>query len=118
MPPRSQPQTVHEPSAIPQYDEETARLLSLWVELAWRVASSAAHSSADEASLWNQQRAVEDAITARVADSDALMAEMWAWESTLIHENQAAPTTCLLCRKARAQLVPGLPLPPSSGGRR
>ena len=100
----------------PPRDHETARLLRLWVELTQRVASAAAHRSGDEASLRNLQLQVEDAITDRLPDSDALMAELWVWEAGLLHQAETPPETCLICRKARLGLPADLPLPVAIGG--
>jgi hypothetical protein len=100
----------------PPRDRETVRLLRLWVELTQRVASAAAHRSDDEASLRTLQVQVEDAITDRLPNSDALMAELWAWEAGLLHQAETPPETCLICRKARLGLPADLPLPVAIGG--
>jgi hypothetical protein len=102
-------------SPAPPRDRETSRLLRLWVDLTQRAASAAAHRSGDEESLRNLQLQVEDAITDRLPDSEALMAELWVWESTLIHVAETPPETCLNCRRARLDL-PDLPLPAAPGG--
>jgi hypothetical protein len=102
----------------PPSDREATRLLRLWVELTQRVASAAAHRSGDEDSLRNLQFQVEDAITDRLTDSDALMAELWVWEAGLVHRSQTPPETCLICRKARLGLPADLPLPAMMGGAR
>jgi hypothetical protein len=94
----------------PPHDPETSRLLRLWVDLTKRAASAAAHRSGDEESLRNMQLQVEDALTDRSPDHDALLAELWVWESTLIHVAQTPSETCLYCRRARLSL-PELPLP-------
>ena len=99
----------------PPRDPEASRLLRLWVDLTQRAASAAAHRSGDEESLRNLQLQVEDAITDRLPDSDSLLAELWVWESTLIHVAETPPETCLHCRRARLGL-PDLPLPGALGG--
>lgn len=120
MTPNSQPQPVPAQAAnpTPPYDEEAARLLRLWVELTWRVASAAAHSSSDEQSLRTLQLQVEDAITDRLPHHESLIAELWAWEASLLHVEQAPSDTCLLCRKARLGLPSDVPLPAELGGAR
>jgi len=116
----NQPQPVLAQAAnnTPPTDPETSRLLRLWVELTQRAASAAAHRSGDEESLRNLQLQVEDALTDRVPGSDALLAELWVWESTLIHVSETPPETCLICRKARLGLPADLPLPATFGGAR
>lgn len=116
----NQPRPVYAQAANPNPpdDEEASRLLRLWVELTWRVASAAAHNSSDEESLRNLQLQVEDAITDRVPDSEALLAELWVWESTLLHSAETPPETCLICRKASLGLPADLPLPATIGGSR
>jgi hypothetical protein len=116
--PTNQPQTALAQAAnsVPPRDPEASRLLRLWVELTQRAASAAAHRSGDEESLRNLQLQVEDAITDRLPDGDALMAELWVWESTLIHVAETPPETCLFCRKARLGLPADLPLPAALGG--
>jgi hypothetical protein len=105
-------------SPAPPSDREAPRLLRLWVELTQRAASAAAHRSGDEQSLRNLQLQVEDAITDRVPDHEVLMAELWVWESTLVHVAETPPETCLICRKARLGLPADLPLPATIGGAR
>ncbi|WP_341925240.1 hypothetical protein [Nocardioides psychrotolerans] len=100
----------------PPHDPEASRLLRLWVDLTQRAASAAAHRSGDEESLRNLQLQVEDTLTDRVPDSDALLTELWVWESTLIHVAETPPETCLICRKARLGLPTDLPLPAAIGG--
>lgn len=114
----SQPQPVPARFAntTPPRDPEAARLLRLWVELTQRAASAAAHRSGDEESLRNMQLQVEDAITDRLPDSEALMAELWVWEAGLVHRSETPPETCLICRKARLGLPADLPLPAVAGG--
>ena len=102
----------------PPRDPEASRLLRLWVDLTRRAASAAAHRSGDEESLRRLQLQVEDAITDRLPDHDVLMAELWVWESTLIHEAQTPPEACLICRKARLELPADLPLPAALGDAR
>lgn len=46
------------------------------------------------------------------------MAELWVWESTLVHVAETPPETCLICRKARLGLPADLPLPATIGGAR
>ena len=118
MTPTPQPQSALAQAAnpAPPRDREASRLLRLWVELTQRVASAAAHRSGDEESLRDLQLQVEDAITDRVPDHEALMAELWVWESTLIHVAETPPETCLICRKARLGLPADLPLPAGIGG--
>ena len=120
MTPTTQPRPALAQAAnpAPPRDPEAARLLRLWVELTQRAASAAAHRSGDEESLRNLQLQVEDAITDRMPDHEALMAELWAWESTLIHLAETPPETCLICRKARLGLPTDLPLPATIGGAR
>lgn len=118
IPNQPQPELAQAANPTPPYDEEAARLLRLWVELTWRVASAAAHATDDEESLRNQQLFVEDSITDRLSDSEALMAELWVWEAGLLHQVQAPPETCLICRKARLGLPADLPLPAALGGAR
>jgi hypothetical protein len=86
------------------------------VELTQRTASAAAHRSGDEESLRNLQLQVEDTITDRLPDSEALMAELWVWEAGLLHQAETPPETCLICRKARLGLPADLPLPAAIGG--
>ncbi|RYP89049.1 hypothetical protein EKO23_01075 [Nocardioides guangzhouensis] len=102
----------------PPYDREAARLLRLWVELTQRLASAAAHRSTDEEALRNLQLQVEDTITDRLPNSDALLAELWVWEAGLLHQSETPPETCLICRKARLGLPADLPLPAAVGGAR
>ncbi len=120
MTPTTQPQPAlaQAASPTPPYDEQASRLLRLWVELTWRVASAAAHHSSDEESLRTLQLQVEDEITDRLPDSDALMAELVVWESTLIHTGQTSADDCLICVKARLGLPPDLPLPGALRGAR
>jgi hypothetical protein len=115
---QSQPLPVPAQAAnpAPPRDRETARLLRLWVELTQRTASAAAHRSGDEESLRNLQLQVEDTITDRLPDSEALMAELWVWEAGLLHQAETPPETCLICRKARLGLPADLPLPAAIGG--
>lgn len=114
----SQPLSVPAQAAhpAPPRDPEASRLLRLWVELTQRAASAAAHRSGDEEPLRDLQLQVEDAITDRLPDHEALMAELWVWESTLIHVAETPPETCLICRKARLGLPADLPLPAAAGG--
>ena len=105
----SQPQPVPAQAAntTPPRDPEASRLLRLWVELTHRAASAAAHRSGDETSLRDMQLQVEDAITDRFPDSEALMAELWVWEV------RTGPP-----RRDTAGDVPDLPQgPPGSAGR-
>ena len=120
MTPITQPRPVFTRAASPApiYDEEAARLLSLWVELTWRTVSAAAHYCSDEESLRDQQIKVEEAIGARLRDSESLLAELWVWEASLLHQAETPPEICLMCRKARLGLPPDLPLPASVGGAR
>jgi hypothetical protein len=105
-------------STVPPSDQQASRLLSLWVELTQRVASATAHGSSDEESLRNLQLQVEEALTDRLPDAEPVMAELWAWESTLLHVADTPSKTCLLCRKAKAGLPPDLPIPVVVGGAR
>ena len=116
----TQPQPVPAQAAnpTPPYDREAARLLRLWVELTQRLTSATAHRSTDEEALRNLQLQVEDAITDRLPDSDALLAELWVWEAGLLHQSETPPETCLICRKARLGLPADLPLPAAIGGAR
>lgn len=102
----------------PPSDRETTRLLKLWTELTQRAASAAAHRSSDEQPLRSLQLQVEDALTDRLTDPDVAMAELWAWEATLLHIAETPPETCLICRKARLGLPADLPLPADLGGAR
>ncbi|WP_395695269.1 hypothetical protein [Nocardioides sp.] len=103
-------------STVPPRDREAARLLALWVDLTVRLASAAAHHSSDEPSLRNLQIQIEEALVDHLADSDAVMAELWAWEATLLHVVEMPPETCLICRKARLGLPADVPLPAGIGG--
>ena len=118
MTPRTQPQPVPIRAANPATprDREATRLLRLWVELTQRTATADAHQSGDEESLRNLQLQVEDAITDRLPDSEALLAELWAWEAGLLHQSETPPETCLICRKASLGLPADLPLPATIGG--
>lgn len=115
-----QPQSapVWTANTVPPRDHEASRLLSLWVELTQRAASAAAHASRDEESLRSLQLQVEDALAERLPDPEPVMAELWAWESTLLHVAETPPETCLLCRKGRVGLPEDLPLPAVVGGAR
>ena len=118
MTPMNQPRPVLAQAAnpAPPRDPEAARLLRLWVDLTQRAASAAAHRSGDEQSLRDLQLQVEDALNDRLPRSDALLAELWVWEATLIHVAETPPETCLICRKARLGLPADLPLPAAIGG--
>jgi hypothetical protein len=111
----NQPRSAHAQSAspTPPHDREASRLLRLWVDLTVRAASAAAHRSGDEESLRNLQLQVEDALSQRTPDSEAILAELWVWESKLLHVAETPPETCLICRKARLGLPADLPLPAS-----
>jgi hypothetical protein len=106
-------------STTPPRQGETARLLRLWVSLAWRAAAAAAHGSGDETSLLCSQLHVEQALTDRgLVTADALT-ELLIWESRLIHHGRGTTSRlCLICRKARLQLPLDLPLPAQREGRR
>ena len=115
-PQQPQPALAQVASTVPPRDQEASRLLSLWVELTQRVASAAAHESSDEESLRNLQLQVEDALADRLPDPEPVMAELWVWESTLLHGAEAPSKICLLCRKGRLGLPANLPLPAVVGG--
>ena len=120
MTPMNQPQPALALAAnpAPPRDRETTRLLKLWTELTQRAASAAAHRSPDEESLRILQLQVEDTLADRLTDPDVVMAELWAWEATLLHVAETPPETCLICRKARLGLPADLPLPADLGGAR
>lgn len=120
MTPTSQPQSAHVRTAnrIPSYDEETARLLRIWVDLTWRATSAVAHHNGDADVLREQQQWVEDAISDRLPQQDNLLGALWAWEVGLAHEASTPVATCLICRKASLGLPPDLPLPAGLGGAR
>ena len=106
-------------SPTPPTDGEAARLLALWASLACRAAAAAAHGSEDEMSLLHSQLQVEEALTDRGLLNPEKLAELTAWEATLIHEDpHSTPRSCLICRKALLQLPLDLPLPAPVGGRR
>ncbi|GAA2135352.1 hypothetical protein GCM10009844_00540 [Nocardioides koreensis] len=111
-----QPALAQAANPAPPRDPEASRLLRLWVELTQGAASAAAHRSGDEQSLLYLQLQVEETITDRLPDHEALMAELWVWESTLIHVAETPPETCLICRKARLGLPADLPVPAALGG--
>ena len=117
--PTTQPQPVPAQVAntTPPHDREASRLLRLWVDLTQRLACATAHRSIDEPALRNLQLQVEDEISDQLPESDALLAELWVWEATLIHQSETPPETCLICRKARLGLPADLPLPADMGGR-
>lgn len=112
----TQPQPAPSRSAI--HDPVAERLLNLWVDLTRRVASAAAHGDRDEPSLRNLQLQVEEAITDRLPDGEAAMAELIVWESTLIHIGETPPGACLICVRARLGLPSDVPLPIHSGSAR
>lgn len=120
MTPMNQPQSALALAAspAPPRDRETQRLLDLWVQLTHRTASAAAHHSPDEASLRDLQLQVEETLSDRLDDPHALLDELWAWESTLMHSAETPPDDCLICRKARLGLPADLPLPAGLGGAR
>ncbi|MCB0909339.1 MAG: hypothetical protein KDB63_19720 [Nocardioidaceae bacterium] len=103
-------------TTVPPRDREASRLLALWVDLTVRLASAAAHQSSDEPSLRNMQVQVEEALLDQPAVPDAVMAELWAWEATLLHVAEMPPENCLICRKARLGLPADVPLPARVGG--
>ena len=106
-------------SPTPPRGGEAARLLSLWASLACRAAAAAAHGSGDEMSLLRSQLQIEEALTDRCLISVEQLAELTAWEASLIHEDRnTTPRSCLTCRKALLQLPLELPLPAPAGGRR
>ena len=105
-------------SSTPSRCPEQVRLVELWTDLTRRTAMAAAHGSDDEESLRTLQLQVEDEITDRFPDGDALLVELWTWEASLIHVAQTRPETCLICRRARLGLPADLPLPGAAGGAR
>lgn len=113
-----QPQSalVRTANNVPPRDQEASRLLSLWVELTQRVASAAAHGGSDEESLRNLQLQVEDALAHRLPDPEPVMAELWVWESTLLHAAETPSTTCLLCRTGKRGLPDDLQFPAAAAG--
>lgn len=115
----NQPRPASEQAAKPAqvHDRETTRLLMLWVDLTRRAASAAAHRTGQESALSDLQQQVEEALTDRLADPEAIWPELWAWESTLIHPGDVPKADCLTCHLARIQLPEILELVPATGGR-
>lgn len=106
-------------SSVPPSRREEARLLRLWIRLAHRAASAAAHGSREEQTLRTSQLQVEEALLNRFPDCRPLLDELIVWESTLIHVAEGTPAgSCLLCRRAHLGLPAGLPLPVAMGGGR
>lgn len=112
------PAPVRSANPMPPHDQHASRLLALWVELAQRAASAAAHANSDESALRRLQLQVEDALADRLPEHPQLLDELAAWEASLIHVAQAPPEACLACRKARLGLPADLPLPVAIGGSR
>jgi hypothetical protein len=106
-------------SPAPPSGDETSRLLRLWADLAYRASSAYAHHSSEEPALRRLQLQVEDALTQRVTNPQALITDLQVWESGLIHVAQETPPeTCLICRRARLGLPLELPFPAATGGTR
>jgi hypothetical protein len=101
-------------------ERAAARLLRLWVQIARRTVSAASHCSEDEFPLWDQQLAVEERVLELFPESAAQLSELIAWELSLMHDGDASTPveSCLLCKRARLQLPPGLPFPARSAGSR
>jgi hypothetical protein len=120
MTPNTQPlPALPAASPAPPRDKEFNRLLRIWADLAARAVAAAAHGSEDEQSLRRLQEQIEDALLDRELLDQTQLDSLLAWESTLLHtEPQALPEDCLICRKGRLGLPPGLPLPATRGGGR
>jgi hypothetical protein len=103
------------PTPVPR-DRETTRLLWLWVDLTRQVASATAHRTGNEGQLSDLQQQVEETLTDRLPDPEAIWPELWAWESTLIHPGDVPVGDCLNCHLARILLPEILELVPATGG--
>lgn len=93
-----------------------AALVSLWCDLALKVAESNAHRLPDAHSLFEQQMLVEDEIARSHPELDERMTELLVWESELIHDASGEPGSCLQCRRARLHLPPECPVPSTRKG--
>lgn len=104
-------------SPTPPSRREESRLLRLWIQLTYRAASAAAHSSQEETLLRTSQLQVEEALLERFPRCRPLMDELIVWESGLLHDGDGVPVSaCLLCRRASLDLPAGLPLPAATAG--
>jgi len=113
-PPPDSPQAA---DTTPPPDRETTRLLGLWVDLTRRAASAAAHRTGQESSLYHLQQQVEETLTDRLPDPEAVWPELLAWEATLIHPGDVPVTDCLVCHLARILLPETLALVPVVEGK-
>lgn len=110
------PASTQAAAPAPPQDRETTRLLWTWVDLTRRAASAAAHRNTDEDPLRDLQLKVEEALTDRLPDSDALLGELWAWEAGLMHNGEVPEQDCLVCHLARLLPPEALALVPTVGG--
>jgi hypothetical protein len=94
-------------------EPDLIRLLMQWGALARNAAEALAHGLPDWASLTASQIRTEEALASRYpwewrVIQDALI----AWEATLLHGPDSGPhPACSHCRRERAGLPAGLPLP-------
>jgi hypothetical protein len=86
--------------APPTREPAGHRLIRLWIDLTLRAAAAAAHRTGEEDLFYDLQQQVEDSILERFSNHDALLAELWAWEATLIHTGGTPGRDCLACRRA------------------